>query len=116
MTWDNATSSAEMHHCLFVQKGDNTCTMQNVYRIPINATGENLNHLTCGDYNRQRTYCSQCIEGYGPALFSGDATCADCSIQTQTRLDVKPYISANYGDYVMHIYNAVSNQRNFQST
>ena len=80
MTWDNATSSAEMHHCLFVQKGDNTWTMQNVYRIPINATGENLNHLTCGDYNRQRTYCSQCIEGYGPALFSGDATCADCSI------------------------------------
>ena len=65
MTWDNATSSAEMHHCLFVQKGDNTCTMQNVYRIPINATGENLNHLTCDDYNRQRTYCSQCTEGYG---------------------------------------------------
>ena len=59
MAWDNATSSSEIHHCLFVQKSDDICTMQDVYHIPINATGENLNHLTCGDYNRQGTYCSQ---------------------------------------------------------
>ena len=43
MTWDNATSSAEIHHndCLFIQKSDDTmsCAMQDVYYIP---TGETL--------------------------------------------------------------------------
>ena len=79
MTWDNATGSAEVHHCLFLQRSDDTCAMHDVYRIPTTATGEKLNHLSCGDYNRQGSYCSLCIDGYGPALFSDDASCADCS-------------------------------------
>ena len=79
MTWDNATSSAEFHHCLFTKWSEDKCIMNDVYRISTSSTGEKLNQFTCGDYNRQRKYCSQCIDGYGPAVFSDDATCADCS-------------------------------------
>ena len=33
----------------------------------------------CQNFNRQGTHCSQCISGYGPAVFSDSITCADCS-------------------------------------
>ena len=79
MTWNNATGSAEVHHCLFLQRSDDTCVMHDVYRIPTTVIGEKLNHFICSDYNRQGGYCSQCIDGYGPAMFSDDAICADCS-------------------------------------
>ena len=80
VTWDNATGSAEVHRCLFTKWSDNyTCTIHDVYRISTTATGEKLNNFTCGDYNRQGRYCSQCIDGYGPAVFSDDVICADCT-------------------------------------
>ena len=72
-------SSAEVHRCLFIKWSDYTCVMHNVYRISTTAFGETLNLLTCGDYNRQGRYCGKCVDGYGPALFSDNATCADCS-------------------------------------
>ena len=79
MTWNNATNSAEVYRCLFTKRSDNKCAIHGVYRISTNVFGENLNRFTCGDYNRQGRYCRQCVDGYGPALFSDDATCADCS-------------------------------------
>ena len=79
MTWSNATSSAEVHRCLFTKWSDYTCVMHDVYRILTTAFGVKLNLLTCGDYNRQGRYCGKCVDGYGPALFSDNATCADCS-------------------------------------
>ena len=47
--------------------------------ISTTAYGERLNRFTCGDYNRQGRYYRQCIDGYGPALFSDNTTCTDCS-------------------------------------
>ena len=79
MTWSNATSSAEVHRCLFTKWSDYICVMHDVYRILTTAFGEKLNHLTCGDYNRQGRHCGKCVDGYGPAFFSDNATCADCS-------------------------------------
>ena len=79
LTWNNATSSAEAHRCLFTIWSDYTCVMHDSYRIPATAHGEKLNYLTCSDYNRQGRYCRKCVDGYGPALFSDVATCADCS-------------------------------------
>ena len=79
MTWDNATRSAEIHHCLFLHRSDDMCVMHDVYHIPSTGIGENLNHFISGNYNRQVGYCSQCIDGYSPDMFSDDATCADCS-------------------------------------
>ena len=79
VTWDNVTGGAEVHRCLFTKWRDYTCAEHDFYHISITTIGEKLNHFTCGDYNRQGSYCSQCINGYGPAVFSDDAVCADCS-------------------------------------
>ena len=79
VTWDNATGSAEIHRCLFTKWSDYTCVNHDYYDIPTTISGEKLNHFTCDEYNRQGRYCSQCIDGYGPAAFSDDATCTDCS-------------------------------------
>ena len=38
-----------------------------------------LNDAMCGPYNRNGLLCGRCINGYGPAVFSFDRKCADCS-------------------------------------
>ena len=55
------------------------CNYKLVYRIPTNISGPELNRFMCSGYNREGAQCRQCIEGYGPALFSDGVTCADCS-------------------------------------
>jgi hypothetical protein len=79
VTWDNATGSAEVHRCLFTKWSDYTCVKRDFYDISTTISDEELNHFTCDDYKRQGRCCSQCIDGYGPAVFSDDATCVDCS-------------------------------------
>ena len=79
VTWDNSTGSAEVHRCLFTKWSDYTCVKHDFYEVSTTISGEELNHFTCDDYNRQGRYCSQCTDGYGPAVFSDDATCIDCS-------------------------------------
>ena len=55
VTWDNATGSAEVHHCLFTKWSDYSCMKRDFYYNIISTTisGKELNHFTCGDYNRQ---------------------------------------------------------------
>ena len=79
MTWNNATNRAEIYRCLFTKLSNYSCEMHNNYHVSTAIFGEKLNHFTCGDYNRQGRCCRQCVDGYGPALFSDNATCADCS-------------------------------------
>ena len=38
-----------------------------------------LNDAMCGPYNREGLLCGRCIDGYGPAVFSFDRKCAECS-------------------------------------
>ena len=38
-----------------------------------------LNHVMCGPYNRKGLLCGDCTDGYGPALYSLDRKCVDCS-------------------------------------
>ena len=82
ITWNNVTSSEEVHRCLFTKKRNlnYTCVIHDFYHISMTTTGEKLNSLICSEYNRQGKYCSLCVDGYGPAMFSDDAICADCSI------------------------------------
>ena len=84
LTWNNSTSRAELHSCLFSSLWDNEriqCGNDNhpLYRVPMNISGKVLNHITCGGYNRQGAQCSQCFDRYGPAVFSDGVSCADCS-------------------------------------
>ena len=38
-----------------------------------------LNEVMCGPYNRTGVLCSECIDGYGPAVFSPYKKCENCS-------------------------------------
>ena len=83
MTWNNHTKQAELQSCLFNQwNSDETCeqyTVSDAYRIPANISGSDLDYTMCKGYNRQGPQCRQCMEGYGPTLFTDSTLCADCS-------------------------------------
>ena len=83
MTWNNSTSSEELCRCLLTDKSSkNTCvkhTIPNTYRISAGISVDELDHLTCGQYNRQGKQCAQCIDGFGPAVFTDGPQCVDCS-------------------------------------
>ena len=38
-----------------------------------------LNEYMCGSYNRKGFFCGRCIDGYGPAVYSLEIKCVDCS-------------------------------------
>ena len=40
---------------------------------------DRLNDRMCGPYNRMGLLCGRCIDGYGPAVYSLDMKCANCS-------------------------------------
>ena len=86
MTWNNFTKQAELQSCLLSQwKLDKRCEQYEVsdtYRISANISGSDLDYITCTEgYNRQGPQCRQCIDGYGPALFTDGTLCTDCSKQ-----------------------------------
>ena len=45
--------------------------------MPSNAS--QLDEAMCGPYNRRGLLCGECKDGYGPAVYSFDMTCANCS-------------------------------------
>ena len=82
LTWNDATDEQEVGHCLFHHRRnyhDDVFTCCDNCSVSTFLSGPDLNNFTCGAYNRYGVRCSKCIEGYGPAAFSDDITCADCS-------------------------------------
>ena len=77
LTWNNLTNSEELYRCRFTHWMFPHTSER--YSIPINISAEKLDYRMCNSFNRQGAQCSQCISGYGPAVFSDDITCADCS-------------------------------------
>ena len=45
---------------------------------------DRLRDSLCGPYNRQGLLCGECIDGYGPAVYSLDMKCVDCSNLSMT--------------------------------
>ena len=39
-----------------------------------------LNEAMCGPYNRKGLLCGECIDGYGPGVYTHDRKCVDCSM------------------------------------
>ena len=81
MTWDNTTQSVNVNHCPPSILSD-VCHGHKLAKTHINTTsitGPELNRQTCNTYNRQGSQCRQCIDGYGPAIFSDGLNCANCS-------------------------------------
>ena len=82
MTWDNATLTAQVGRCAFIHQYNHTCNPDQ-YSILRNSSGSELNHFICSAYNRRDVGCRECIDGYGPAVFYDDISCADCSKHRQ---------------------------------
>ena len=40
---------------------------------------DQLNDKMCGPYNRKGLLCGECIDGYGPGVYTLDRKCVDCS-------------------------------------
>ena len=89
LTWNNLTNEAEILTYPFttrdikpkcyLSKTDRIIYHRDMYHIPINMSGEALNSFTCKIFNRQSTYCKQCLDGYAPAPFTDGNSCFNCS-------------------------------------
>ena len=85
MTWSNSTKQAELQSCLLGKWNfEEVCdqyTILDTYRIPANISGSDLDNIMCKGYNRQGPQCRQCMDGYGPTIFTDGILCSDCSKQ-----------------------------------
>ena len=61
--------------CPFLYKANNSDRLFS--ELPFDP--ELLEDAMCGTYNRKGFQCAECIDGYGPAVYSLDRACADCS-------------------------------------
>ena len=61
--------------CPFRHTFNNTNRMYS--EMPSNAS--QLDEVMCGPYNRKGLLCGECKDGYGPAVYSHDLKCANCS-------------------------------------
>ena len=62
-------------HCPFTHTVNSTNRLYS--EMPSNAS--QLDEVMCGPYNRRGLLCGECKDGYGPAVYSNDMTCANCS-------------------------------------
>ena len=75
MTYDYSTGSVLAGYCPYGYSSNMT---NRVYSsLPSDLT--QLNETTCGPYNREGLLCGHCIEGFGPAVYSTDLSCANCT-------------------------------------
>ena len=75
MTWDNLTKSVLAGSCPYGYNSN--MTNRRYSTLPSDPT--QLNEKTCGPYNREGLLCGYCIEGFGPAVYSTDLSCANCT-------------------------------------
>ena len=77
--------------CPFVPTKNNTSRTFSV--LPTDP--DLLNDAMCGPYNREGLLCGRCIDGYGPAVFSFDRKCANCS-EHSTGYAITLYLSLKF--------------------
>ena len=75
MTYDYSTESVLAGNCPYGYSSNMTNRMYS--SLPTDPT--QLNETTCGPYNREGLLCGYCIEGFGPAVYSTDLSCANCT-------------------------------------
>ena len=75
MTWDYSTEVVLAGYCPYGYSSNMTNRMYS--SLPTNPT--QLNETTCVPYNREGLLCGSCIEGFGPAVYSTDLSCANCT-------------------------------------
>ena len=87
-----ATSSGQeddyyIGFCPFTHTVNSTNRMSS--EMPSNAS--QLDEVMCGPYNRRGLLCGECKDGHGPAVYSFDMTCVNCS-STWSRYAISLYL------------------------
>ena len=62
-------------HCSYSYKFNHSNKLYS--RLP--SDPDLLNEAMCGPYNRKGLLCGECIDGYGPGMYTLDRKCVDCS-------------------------------------
>ena len=62
-------------HCPYSYKFNHSNTLTSL--LP--SDPDLLNEAMCGPYNRKGLLCGECIDGYGPGVYTFDRKCVDCS-------------------------------------
>ena len=62
-------------HCSYSYKFNHSNTLYSL--LP--SDPDMLNEAMCGPYNRKGLLCRECIDGYGPGVYTLDRKCVDCS-------------------------------------
>ena len=75
MTFDYDTQSVLAGTCRYGYTANMTNRVYSL--LPKDPT--QLNETTCGPYNREGLLCEHCIEGFGPAAYSTDIQCVNCT-------------------------------------
>ena len=75
MTYSGQDGVYYIGHCPLNYKFNNTNRMFS--ELPTDP--DLLQGMMCGSYNRKGLLCGQCVDGYGPGVYTLDSQCADCS-------------------------------------
>ena len=76
MTYEEESASFHVGLCNNIQVSRLNVTTDNYIRLPSNVS--NLNDYMCEPMNRKGRICSQCVEGFGLAVFSVEQECVSC--------------------------------------
>ena len=103
---ENGTVEAINRHCVTFDNNSETVLIglcpysyhtkmtKRYYHVVPNDTAK-LNNALCGPYNREGVMCAKCIKGFGPAVYSANFQCANCS-HLSTGYAVSLYLILTY--------------------
>lgn len=78
MTYDNTTRITSLGQCVsFLVKNRNISMLRNYIQLPKNLS--ELNEYMCTPMNCKGRVCSECIDGFGPSVFTYGFQCANCT-------------------------------------
>ena len=78
MTYDNTTRVTSLGQCVsFLVKDRNVSMLRNYIQLPKNLS--ELNEYMCAPMNRKGRVCSECIDRFGPSVFTYGFQCANCT-------------------------------------
>ena len=94
MTYNHNLNTTVVGSCLLGCRRKHTPRCQSLNQIETNETSE-LNHIMCGDFNREGQVCGKCRDGYGLPVYSYSLACVNCTNPAVTR-NILKYIAVTY--------------------
>ena len=76
MTYDERSGTSTVSYCPYFTLQGRNISGPRFISLPDNISA--LNQYMCGPMNRKGTFCSECIDGYGPSLTSLKFQCSTC--------------------------------------